>query len=1858
MRARAAEANGHSILGQEIDRRAAELRAAIEKEPYVFDRRYLFRVLPMGHSQFAEFIGARGPNTAVNAACASTTQAVALAEDWIRAGRCRRVIVVSADDITTDNLIGWMGAGFLASGAAATDEVVEEAATPFDRRRHGMIIGMGAAGLVVESAEAARERGIQPICEVLSAVTANSAFHGTRLDVQHISQVMEDLVAKAEARSGIQRHQIAPRTVFVSHETYTPARGGSAAAEIYALRHVFGDTADQIVIANTKGFTGHAMGAGVEDVVAVKTLETGVVPPVANFKEVDPDLGALNLSKGGAYPVEYALRLGAGFGSQIAMTLLHWVTTKDGVHQSPNALGYAYRIADTAAWNAWLSKIAGHSSADLEVVRRTLRVRDQGSAARVVETAQESRALPVPASAPQTPPPPAMKTAPAPVAIVPEPRVKPQVVVPVPATVPAPPMPPTSRVEGDPVKERILALAVEKTGYPQDMLDLDLDLEADLGVDTVKQAEMFAAIREIYSIPRDENRKLRDYPTLAHVIRFVYEKRPDLASATPPAAGSRAKEEVKVATPTSEVIPGKSSAEDPVKERILALAVEKTGYPQDMLDLDLDLEADLGVDTVKQAEMFAAIREIYNIPRDENRKLRDYPTLAHVIRFVYEKRPDLASATPPAAGSRAKEEVKVATPTSEVIPGKSSAEDRVKERILALAVEKTGYPQDMLDLDLDLEADLGVDTVKQAEMFAAIREIYSIPRDENRKLRDYPTLAHVIRFVYEKRPDLASATPPAAGSKAKEEVKVATPTSEVIPGKSSAEDRVKERILALAVEKTGYPQDMLDLDLDLEADLGVDTVKQAEMFAAIREIYNIPRDENRKLRDYPTLAHVIRFVYEKRPDLAGAAPSSVATNEPSAPAPALVAVQATTDDAIRNKVLEIVAEKTGYPKDMLDLDLDLEADLGVDTVKQAEMFTAIRAAYNIPRDQNLKLRDFPTLTHVIKFAHDRAGLGAAAPEEKQASTNKPVASSISPLAATPPNIARPVLASLDAANRIPRRVPLPILRPPLTICKPTGVTLDRSRRVVIMPDKGGVADALAQGLQAKGVEILRIEGTPDAEALTARLKNWMTSGPVHGIYWLPAWDNEGQLSQMDLATWHEAVHVRLKSLYTTMRALFEQVAKPGTFLVSATRLGGQHGYDEGGAVAPLGGAVVGFTKTYKRERMDALVKAVDFESDRKPSEVAELLIEETLCDPGAIEIGYKGALRWTVGLQEQSAADGQPGLTLDQNTVFLITGAAGSIVSAITADLAAASGGTFYLLDLVPEPDPENPDLKRFASNKEGLKRDLFARIQARGERATPALVERELATLERAHAARAAIDAVRAAGGTPHYFSVNLTDADAVAKVIRQVRERSGRIDVVLHAAGIERSHSLADKDSREFDLVFDVKSDGFFHLLHAIGDMPLGATVAFSSIAGRFGNPGQTDYSSANDLLCKITSSFRTTRPATRGIAIDWTAWGGMGMATRGSIPKVMEMAGIDMLSPEAGVPLIRRELTAGGTRGEIVIGQRLGTLLEEWDATGGLDTRAPETSGEKRLLSQGPMIGKVTNTGLYSPITVETTLDPKVQPFLHDHQIDGTPVLPGVMGIEAFAEAALCMLPGWHVSAIEDVNFLAPFKFYRSEARTVTVEALIHPQADGLVADCRLIGLRPLPNQTEPQRTTHFTARVWLTKQPLEVLTTLAPYSPAAGRIIEAADIYRLYFHGPAYQVVERAWWDGNRVVGLMAKNLPDNHHPSELPVLMAPRLIELCFQTAGIWEMGVQSRMGLPQQIDRVALLRSPDLAEGRLYAVVTPNQAQGSFDAEVVDPAGNRYVQLSGYRTVSLPNSIDAEHLKALQMAMSLEAVAA
>ena len=196
---------------------------------------------------------------------------------------------------------------------------------------------------------------------------------------------------------------------------------------------------------------------------------------------------------------------------------------------------------------------------------------------------------------------------------------------------------------------------------------------------------------------------------------------------------------------------------------------------------------------------------------------------------------------------------------------------------------------------------------------------------------------------------------------------------------------------------------------------------------------------------------------------------------------------------------------------------------------------------------------------------------------------------------------------------------------------------------------------------------------------------------------------------------------------------------------------------------------------------------------------------------------------------------------------------------------------------------------------------------------------------------------------------------------------------------------------------------------------------------------------------------------------------------------------------------------------------------------------------------------------------------------------------------MGIEAFAELATLLVPGWHVQAVEDVRFLAPFKFYRDEPRRARSRRCFAPDGDGLVAECRLAGQ---PNAARAGRAAGDDALHGARPTRPHGTAGRAPRPAAAadGIGVAADDIYRIYFHGPAYRVLERVWRDGDRVVGLMADPLPPDHLPAECPTRLAPRLIELCFQTAGIAEIARTGRMGLPERIDRVVPGSSDEAAE--------------------------------------------------------------
>ena len=1603
-------------LKTSFEKRIVELEAEAARLDYHFDRRYIFRVLTMGHSQFAEYIGARGPNTHVNAACASTTHAVAIAEDWIRLGRARRVVIIAGDDVISGSLSQWIGTSLMASGAATPEGNLRLAALPFDRRRNGMIIGMGAAALVVESEDAVRERGMRAICEVLSTNIANSAFHGTRLNVNHVSQVMETLLKTAEGRFGISRSQIAANTMFVSHETYTPARGGSAAAEIHALRGVFGQQANKVIIANTKGFTGHTMGVGVEDVVAVKALEYGIVPPIAHIQdgfEPDPGLGDLNLSRGGKYPVQYSLRLGAGFGSQIAMTLLRKVAGQGERVDKPN-------------YNRWLSDVSGYATTELEITQRTLRIKNQGVPARLPAKSRwhYGQGPTLWAGSAQT-------IAPQPVAA---PQLDAQAVAPlvtvsasVPVILPADSI--TANTEE--IKAFVLSLVSEKTGYPIEVLDLDLDLEADLGIDTVKQAELFAAIRENYKIPRREDLRLSDYNTLTKTIAFV---KNSLGSVSAPAA---------------------------------------------------------------------ATQPVNNAPGGV-----------------------LAAVPAPAINAL----VQTSVPATPVTTGT----EEIKTYVLLAVSDKTGYPIEVLDLDLDLEADLGIDTVKQAELFAAIRENYKIPRREDLRLSDYNTLAKVIRFVEQALNGVASS------------VMVTTP----------AVPEAAQVVTSQAPAEADVPSDIPD----------------------------------------------------------------------------------SSTDEIKNYVLSVVSQKTGYPVEVLDLDLDLEADLGIDTVKQAELFASIRSHFDIPRREDLRLSDYNTLAKVMAFVEVERKARKKAAEKAAALPPTPVITSD--------------LSMGEVQGSLVRRAPVPALRPQLDLCIPTGVELGEGRRVLVVESKAKTADALVKQLTARKVDVLRLSARLGAEEIIAKLTGWQVEGPITGVYFLPALEIEAKLSEMNIQDWQTSLEERLYSLYTIMKALPEE-----TFLVCATRLGGLHGYSAEGASAPLGGATSGFAKAVAREREKAFVKIVDFETSAAPKVIAARLIDETLHDPGALEIGWENDLRYGIATVEQPLP-AEKDFILEQGSVFLISGGSGGIIRPIVEDLARSTHGTFYLLDRVSLPAADDPDILRLASDHAGLKNELITRLTKDGRKPTPVQVEGALFGIERSATTLQTLGLIEQLGGQAHYLACDVMDPALIDQAIQKIKDAEGHIDAFLHAAGIERSRKLEMKPPEEFRLVVSVKADGFFNLFKAMeakGVLPRGM-VFFSSVAGRFGNSGQTDYAAANDLLCKLTSAIRNQYPELKAVAIDWSAWGGVGMATRGNIPTLMKMAGIDMLPPEQAAPMVRAELFA--SRGEAILAGSLGALLEARCPNGGMDL-AKADSALRTGQPAHTMLSHVMDFDLNKGLTLEAELDPKIQPFLYDHTLNGTPVLPGVMGIEGFSVAAKHIgsvlasaegrLEGYR---LEDIRFLTAFKFYRNEPRRVTWIARAVRESQGLVVTVTLESSRTLKTGSD-EHIQHFSGKVYLKQQQPEAPEASVKAPEWNGSYtVKAEDIYRLYFHGPAFQVLEGVQRSGAAVVGKMNKKLPSILN-TEHGLLSTPTLVELCFQTAGIWEIGKTGTMALPRAIESLTLYHQ-SVNGANIYAEVKPTHSGNGelhFDARVVDSKGRLYLELKDYRTSPMPDPVEPNLLAPLQELM-------
>jgi NAD(P)-dependent dehydrogenase (short-subunit alcohol dehydrogenase family)/acyl carrier protein/3-hydroxymyristoyl/3-hydroxydecanoyl-(acyl carrier protein) dehydratase len=1061
-------------------------------------------------------------------------------------------------------------------------------------------------------------------------------------------------------------------------------------------------------------------------------------------------------------------------------------------------------------------------------------------------------------------------------------------------------------------------------------------------------------------------------------------------------------------------------------------------------------------------------------------------------------------------------------------------------------------------------------------------------------------------------------------------------------------EQIRDFVLAQVSEKTGYAADMLDPDLDLEADLGIDTVKQAELFATIRQHYNIPRREDLRLADYNTLRKVMAFVQEGLGSVGFAEanvqqpaepvetvlPEPAPSAEPVEVEPAKVEVEAAQPvkigaafdrQAICQKVLDVVSQKTGYPPEMLDMELDLEADLGIDTVKQAEMFAEVRSHYGIARREDLRLADYNTLARVVDFVEEALTAqatvqGEQAPEQQQMPLNVPALS--------------------PERKPVRRRVPVPVLRGRLDLYLPTGVTLETGTAVWII-DGGKVAEALARRLRARSVRVMLLS----AEQVLHEFDR-LSSEPPQGVYDLTALTAEPNWTEMDKTAWQEALNQRTLPLYQLLHA-FSQLS----FVIAATRMGGLHGYGLEGATDALGGAVSGLVKALGRERPACFVKVVDFGDDLTDAKIATRLLEETLKDADAVEVGWRGQQRFGVATLDQPLPEDV--FDLPEKPVFLVSGGSGGITVPILRDLAQRTQGCFYLLGRTPLPE-NRQDVDWLRRDREGLRAALIERMG----KPTPVQVEQVLSGLERAAAVFDLLSEIEQLGGRAIYRVCDVQQAEAVRRVVTEIVAAEGRVDVLIHAAGVERSRKIESKPLDEFQATLAIKATGLFNLYQAIADTTCKAMILFGSVAGRFGNAGQTDYSAANDLLARMALYFRRVAPQMKVLTLDWGAWGEVGMASRGSLPKLMQRAGVELLSPQDAAPLVYQELMHGHQSTEVVLAGKLG-LLEEAGRKpeGGLDLEQANralTEGNPRHV----MLSRLTHYDADQWIWLEAELDPNQQPFLKDHAMNGTPLLPGVMGIEGFSVAAqhITSVLGsseqeLQVIGLEDVQFLTPLKFYRNEARRICWKAQIRPEGQALTAYVSLES-EQVRWQGEAEVQIHFRAKVHLSvvaPQPLQL--EQVPHWNGQ-YTLSAEDVYRLYFHGPAFRVLQAVQRSGEGLLARMNPTLPPLTETVNL--LTNPLLLELCLQTAGLWQAGATGALALPSAIGRLLFYASPK-NDVPVYAEVYPRynvQGQLSFDARVLDESGQVYLEVRDYRTAELPDAIDSGLRSLLQPLVS------
>jgi len=608
------------------------------------------------------------------------------------------------------------------------------------------------------------------------------------------------------------------------------------------------------------------------------------------------------------------------------------------------------------------------------------------------------------------------------------------------------------------------------------------------------------------------------------------------------------------------------------------------------------------------------------------------------------------------------------------------------------------------------------------------------------------------------------------------------------------------------------------------------------------------------------------------------APEAVATPAPR-PLPQQVLAPVSDhrpSESAGDVVLAIVSEKTGYPADMLGLGMEMEAELGIDSIKQVEILAALQARFpgapSIPASELAGLR---TLQDVVDSV---SGLTSDDRTEHLVGVQHSAPSS-SPSA---------VLCCTETAFR-----PVP----------PTGFAMAglRDGEVFITREDPVFADALERVMTTHGIKARAVDDVPDE------------AGAVICLAALAAARSPEECVQMHVRAFHSARSVAKSSAESR---LFVTVQSTGAGFA--------------GADVPVG--VASLVKTAAWEWPNASVRAIDIESLD-----AERLAVELVEGGSGVEVALRDDGARLVVVDDVEASPAGETISVAQGGVVVVTGGARGVTAESALALAARHGLRLALLGrtTLREASPEEPSGTTVAEIATALVASAHARGETIGLPQARAQAERLIAERE----VRATLSAAQQQGTAARYFTTDITDRAELRKVLDEVRQTFGPIVGVVHGAGVLADKRLEDLDDDQFVRVFSTKLVGAEALLDATSSDDLRFISLFSSIAARAGNAGQSAYAAANATLETIAAREAARRGSACVVrAFGWGPWdGGMVDATLRS--RFLD-AGVGLIPIDEGAEFFAEQALCRSSAPAVVVAApaegRLRATSLEWDVS----------------------------------------------------------------------------------------------------------------------------------------------------------------------------------------------------------------------------------------------------------------------------------------------------------------------------------